>query len=69
MGGEAGELGINPFGIVQVRCGLMALDFSFSEWGSWRPEPTGGCSTLGQLSQDLEKRLVGLIQGTGLGAM
>lgn len=66
---EAGGLGINPFGIVQVGCELMAFDFSFSEWGSWRPEPTGRCFALGQLSEGLEKRLVGLIQETGRGAV
>lgn len=68
VGGGGGEkLGINPFGIVQVGCGLTALGFSFCDWESWRPEPTVKCCALGQLPQDLDKRLVRLIQGLGFG--
>lgn len=59
-------MGINPFGIVQVGCGLTALGFSFSDWESWRPEPTVKCSALG-LPQDLQNWLVRLIQGLGFG--
>lgn len=66
VGGGGGKLGINPFWIVQVGCGLTALGFSFSDWESWKPEPTVKYSALG-LPQGLEKRLVKLIQGLGFG--
>lgn len=36
--GERGMLGINPFGIVQVECGLTAFCLRCK---TWRPSPTG----------------------------
>lgn len=54
-------MGINPFGIVQVGCGLPALgEAGGLSLGLKRCAP-------GQLSQDPEKRLVGLVQALGCG--
>lgn len=60
-------MGINPFGIVQVGCGLPALGFPSQAGKTGGLSPRAKCSAPGQLSQDLEKRLVGLVQALGCG--
>lgn len=53
------EYRINPFGIVQVGCGLTALGFPSQDGKAGGLSP--GALLWGPLFQDLEKRLVGLM--------